>query len=135
MNLEMHNRPIILHTKLKLAYDHICRLNYSKKWSLTSYQEILPKSSIFIIINSSIITLFYKDNNTNPKNTVVVSACWYLEIPQSQCKDGLRILSIVISILSTIQQRPVNRDNFTWNFPKPNALIACTTVKVSVNKI
>lgn len=66
--------------------------------------------------------------------TVVVKACWYLVIPQSQCKDGLKMLNIVISILSTIQQRPVNKDNLTWNFPNPNALIAWTTVNVSANE-
>lgn len=44
------------------------------------------------------------------------------------------MLNIVISILSTIQQRPVNKDNLTWNFPNPNAFIAWTTVNVSVNK-
>lgn len=63
--------------------------------------------------------------------TVVVSACWYRVICHSQCNAGERILSIVISILSAIQQRPVNRDSFTWNLPKPNAFTACVTVNVS----
>lgn len=67
-----------------------------------------------------------------PRNTTVVtSACWYLEIPQSQCNAGPSTLSIVISIESLIQQRPTQRDNLTWNQPNPSAFTAWVTVKVS----
>lgn len=45
--------------------------------------------------------------------TVVIRACSYLVIFQSQCKIGLRILRIVISMLSAIQHSPVINDNFT----------------------
>lgn len=70
-----------------------------------------------------------------PKNTtVVVSACWYREMPQSQCKAGPSTLSIVISMESAIQQRPTHSDNFTWNQPNPRAFTACVTVNVSVRK-
>ena len=76
--------------------------------------------------------LMYTINNGI--DTVVVSACWYLVICQSQCSAGDSMLSIVISMLSAIQHSPVNSDNFTWNLPNPNALTACVTVKVSEKK-
>lgn len=67
-----------------------------------------------------------------PRNTTVVtSACWYLEMPQSQCRAGPSTLRIVISIESLIQQRPTQRDNLTWNQPNPSAFTAWVTVKVS----
>lgn len=49
-----------------------------------------------------------------PKNTiVVVNACWYLVIPQSQCRAGPKTLRIVISMESAIQHKPTHSDNFT----------------------
>lgn len=44
------------------------------------------------------------------------------------------MLKIVISIESVIQQRPVNKESFAWNFPNPNALTAWVTVNVSEKK-
>lgn len=65
------------------------------------------------------------------KTTVVTIACWYLLIPQSQCSAGPRTDKIVISIESDIQHSPTKSESFTWNHPKPSALTACATVKVS----
>lgn len=65
--------------------------------------------------------------------TVVTSACWYRDILHSQCKARDKILKIVISILSAIQQSPVNKDSLAWNLPNPKALTAWETVNVSAN--
>lgn len=71
--------------------------------------------------------------NIMPKKTmVVVSACWYRVMPQSQCSAGPSTLNMVISIESAIQQSPTHSESFTWNQPKPNAFTACVTVYVSV---
>lgn len=70
--------------------------------------------------------------NIMPRNTmVVVNACWYLVMCQSQCRAGPRTLRMVISIESAIQQSPTHSDSFIWNQPNPNAFTACVTVYVS----
>lgn len=70
--------------------------------------------------------------NTEGKLTVVARACWKSVICHSYCKVGDKMLNMVVSMLSAIQQSPVNSDNFTWNLPNPKASTAWATVYVSV---
>ena len=65
------------------------------------------------------------------KTTVVKKACLYWLTPHSQCKAGDKILKIMISMESAIQQRPVTKLRMIWNFPNPRALTAWVTVKES----
>ena len=65
------------------------------------------------------------------KTTVVKKACLYWLTPHSQCKAGDKMLKIMTSMESAIQQRPVTKLRIIWNFPNPNALTACVTVNES----
>lgn len=65
------------------------------------------------------------------KTIVVVSACWYRVMPQSQCSAGPSTERMVISMESAIQHKPTHNDSFTWNQPNPRAFTACVTVYVS----
>ena len=65
------------------------------------------------------------------KTTVVRKACLYWLTPHSQCRAGDKILRIITSMESAIQQRPVTKLRMIWNLPKPRALTAWETVKES----
>ena len=65
------------------------------------------------------------------KTTVVKKACLYWLTPHSQCKAGDKMLKIITSMESAIQQRPVTKLRMIWNFPNPSALTAWVTVNES----
>ena len=70
--------------------------------------------------------------NIMPMKTIVVSkACLYWLTPHSQCNAGDKMLKIMTSMESAIQQRPVTKLKMIWNLPNPNELTACVTVNES----